>query len=84
MKTYESIFQKNVLTLSEVAEYTGFKKSFIYKLTMTGKLPHSKPNGKTLFFSRLQVESWLLSNPIKTKDQIKVTSADYVIANPKY
>ena len=53
---------KNVLTFSEALLYTGFKRSYMYRLTAAGKIPHSKPNGKLIFFDRRKLDSWLTSN----------------------
>lgn len=53
---------KRVLNLTEASEMLGFTKSYIYKLTSRGVIPHSKPMGKTLFFDREKLESWMLSN----------------------
>ena len=57
---------KEVLTFDEAALFTGFSKSYLYKLTSAGIIPHSKPNGKNLFFDRVKVQTWLLGKPIKT------------------
>ncbi|MEN3159510.1 helix-turn-helix domain-containing protein [Alkalimonas sp. NCh-2] len=58
---------KAVLNVAECSAFTGLSVSYIYKLTHTGKIPHSKPNGKLVFFDRKKVEEWLLSNPIETE-----------------
>jgi len=50
---------KAVLNFAEVCEYTGFKASFLYKLTSTGQIPHYKPYGKILFFRREEIEEFL-------------------------
>ena len=54
-----TITSKNVLTFSEAVEYTGFKPSYLYKLTSQGKIPHYKPTGKLLFFKRVELEEFL-------------------------
>ncbi len=54
---------KEVLTLEEACDYTGISQSYMYKLTSTGKIPHSKPMGKAIYFERLKLNSWLLGNP---------------------
>jgi len=41
--------------------------SYAYKLTHTGKIPHSKHDGKLVFFDRRKIEEWLLSNPVETE-----------------
>ena len=53
---------KDILNVEELSEYTGFKKSYIYKLVHESKIPYSKPNGKSLFFDRKKIDQWLLSN----------------------
>ncbi len=72
------VSQKAVLNLSEVAEYTGLSKSYLYKLTSSCKIPHYKPNGKYIFFDRKEVEDWLLQNRIKTNDEIEAEASTYV------
>ena len=55
--------QKKVLNFIELSEYTGFSKSFLYKLTSQGKIPGAyKPTGKHWFFERGKIDEWLLSN----------------------
>ena len=46
------IGNKEVLTFDETCDYTGISRSYLYKLTASGKIPHSKPNGKMLFFEK--------------------------------
>jgi len=59
--------QKPVLNFEELAEYTGFSKSFLYKLTMESQVPGMfKPLGKQLFFERAKIDGWLLSNKPET------------------
>ena len=51
----------NIITLKEVAQITRLSTSTIYKLTRAGKLPHSKPNGKKLYYRRSDIEAWMMS-----------------------
>ena len=62
--------QKNVLTFDEVAVYTGISKSYLYKLTSGGGIPCYKPNGKLIYFSKLELDSWLLQNRKATTKEI--------------
>lgn len=70
--------QKSVLTFDEASEYSSLSKSFLYKLTSTGKIPHFKPNGKNIFFDRAELENWLKRNPVKTQEQIEREANTYV------
>ena len=53
---------KKVLTLEEACDYTGISRSYLYKLTSTGMIPHSKPSGKLIYFEREELEHWLMQN----------------------
>ena len=72
------MFSKNVLNLKEACEFLGFKKSTIYKMTSSGILPHSKPNGKTIFFEKAKLEEWMLSNPSSSLSDKQIVASTYV------
>jgi excisionase family DNA binding protein len=69
---------KEVLTFAETATFTGISKSYLYKLTSAGLIPHSKPTGKLIYFNRAEVQAWLLSRPIKTSAQINAEATNYI------
>lgn len=56
------ITNKNILTFQEAVKYTGYKASYLYKLTASGTIPVYKPTGKLLFFKREELELFLTSN----------------------
>lgn len=78
----ESCFlgQKAVLTFDEASTYTGFSRSYLYKMTSTGKIPCFKPQGKMIFFDRLLLENWLLKNQAE-KEEIDRAASTYVTLN---
>lgn len=57
---------KEVLTFEETCDYTGISRSFLYKLTASGNIPHCKPNGKLIFFEKRKLNEWLLQNERKS------------------
>ena len=61
---------KEVLTTDETARYMGISKSYLYKLTMKGEIPHYKPMGKMCYFNRAELEQWLQQNRCATTDEI--------------
>ena len=65
------IGSKEVLTFDEASDYTGISRSYLYKLTASGRIPHSKPNGKMLFFEKSKLVEWLLQNNRKSKKEIE-------------
>ncbi|WP_158837795.1 helix-turn-helix domain-containing protein [Polaribacter sp. L3A8] len=74
---------KTVLTFEEGCEYTSIKPSYMYKLTSTKSIPHSKPNGKVIFFNKEKLESWMLQNEIKSKQDIESEALSYTLKNRK-
>lgn len=73
--------QKKILTFHEGCEYIGYKPSYVYKLTMAGVLPFSKPNGKKIFFEREKLEEWMLSNATPGSHEREKQAATYVSAH---
>ena len=61
---------KKILNVNELAQYTGFSLSYIYHLTSERAIPHFRVRGKKLFFLKKDVDSWLTSNPVPTRDQL--------------
>jgi len=74
--------QKKVLTFSEAARYTGFSRSYLYKLTSMQKIPCSKPAGKMIFFDRVELENWLLRNQ-EVHEEIDTIASTYVTLNKR-
>ena len=75
---------KQILTVEDLINYTGFSRSYIYKLVHMNILPYSKPNGKHLFFDREKIDEWLLTNTSKDSSQLKKEARDFVNRNRKY
>ena len=70
---------KQVLTFDEASTYTGISRSYLYKLTSAGIVPHSKPNGKLIFFDINRLNEWLIQNNRKSKSEIKDEALSYVL-----
>lgn len=78
MVTANTLFTtKEVLTSDEAAQYMGISKSYLYKLTMRGEIPHYKPMGKMCYFNRAELEQWLQSNRVSTGKEIDDKAQDY-------
>ncbi len=73
--------KKEVLTLEEACAYTGLSKSKMYKHTHQREIPHYKPQGKKIYFKREELISWLLSNRVKTIQELEDESIKYLLNN---
>ncbi|UFH31551.1 excisionase family DNA-binding protein [Chryseobacterium sp. C-71] len=74
---------KAILNVEELSDYTGFKKSYIYKLVHSNSIPFSKPNGKVLFFERKKIDEWLLKNSHKSNDEIQQEALEFSLRKNK-
>ena len=63
--------KSEILTIEEVAELTGYKKTTIYKLTHERKIPFHKPahGGRRIFFKREEINQWLQSHRVETHEE---------------
>ena len=61
----------DMLSVAQASEYSGFSKSFIYKMTSTKNVVYYQPNGKTIFFKRSDLDDFLTRKKILSTNQIK-------------
>ena len=61
---------KNILTVDDLIDYTGYSQKQIYKFTSTRAIPHYKPNGRKLFFKRNEVDNWITQGRIKPMSEL--------------
>jgi len=75
----QSLQNKIVLNIDEVAQFTGLSKLYLYKLTSKNEIPHSKPNGKNVFFNKSEIEKWLLRNRQATNEELENEAINYLV-----
>ncbi len=56
---------KDVFTFPEACKYLDMSPSQLYKLTYKLKIPHYKPNGKKVYFDKVELIKWMKRNPQK-------------------
>jgi len=83
MLTEQNILQKDVLNFNETAIYLDVSHSHLYKLTSAGAIPFYKPTGKKLYFSRKELDGWLLMNKTLSLDEIDAMADEYVNSNKR-
>jgi len=74
---------KEVLTFDETATYVGLSKSYLYKLTSAGGIPHYKPNGKMCYFNKNEIDTWLQQNRVSTSIERDAEASTFVTLNKK-
>lgn len=73
---------KEMLSLEQAAQMLGLSRSYLYKQTAAGTIPHFKPMGKVIYFERSVLLDWIRSFPVPTKDNVSATANNYVNRNP--
>lgn len=80
----ENLFiHKQVFSFEEASKFLNLSKSYLYKLTSGGLIPHYKPQGKMLYFEKAELEEWLRQNPVRSKREVKDMAATYVASPHK-
>jgi excisionase family DNA binding protein len=67
----QNLLQKTVLTFNEACSYLDVSPSHLYKLTSLRQVPHFCPQGKKLYFNRIELDTWLQRNRQSTTDEIE-------------
>jgi excisionase family DNA binding protein len=58
----EVLKQDVMFDMDKACKYLGLSKSTLYKLTMNGEIPHYKPTGKKIYFSKIEIDNWVKTN----------------------
>lgn len=73
----ENQTEDEIFSFNQVCEYLELSKSYLYKLTMLDKVPHYKPLGKKLYFSKKEIDKWITKKPLGNS----IDSLDSLIAH---
>ena len=73
--------QPKPLTLQEAAEFLDFSRSYLYRLTSQGRVPHYKPEGKRVYFDRAELVNWIKRNRNRTQEETEEKAASYIVNN---
>ncbi|MHB8871675.1 MAG: helix-turn-helix domain-containing protein [Candidatus Doudnabacteria bacterium] len=80
LSTLEDLLKKKddkPLTFKEACAYLGYAPSYLYKLTYRKVVPHYKPTGKIIFFSKNELDEWIFrSRSEKLEDRSMNESKD--------
>ena len=75
----ESSHEDQYLTIDELCELIGYKKTSVYGLVQKKKIPYHK-KGK-LYFLKSEIMEWLKNGKKATSEDIKQKANDYLINN---
>jgi excisionase family DNA binding protein len=67
-----------IMDIMQITAYLNVSKSFIYKMTSSNNIPHSK-KGKKLYFDKEIVTKWVLENKISTQEDMEQKAIQYCL-----
>lgn len=75
---------RTLLTLEEAARFLRLKKSYLYNLTYTKKIPFYKCGGRKLAFDRADLQEWQAARLqyVPTQAEQAARAAAYCAVNP--
>ncbi len=79
----QNLLKKEVLNFNEAITYLDISASHMYKLTSQKLIPHFCPQGKKLYFNRIELDEWLQRNRQVTEDEIESMAANYIMKNKR-
>jgi excisionase family DNA binding protein len=54
----------------QAAQYLNISQSWLYKLTSARQIPHYKPSPRVLYFTKEDLDGWVLSSRVKSASEI--------------
>ena len=72
-----------ILNMNEAAAYLGLTKSYLYKMTSSRMIPHSKL-GKKIIFWRNELYDWISAHKVKTNTEIEQEANEYLVKRKTY
>ena len=75
----QNLLRKKMISFSEACIYLELSSSHLYRLTSLRKIPHYCPQGKRIYFNRIEIDRWLQQNRQKTIEEIEANTTEYVI-----
>lgn len=71
----ESLYStREILNMKDACQFLGFSQSMLYKLTCNGEIPHFKPRGKSIFFEKKELTTWIKTNGEHIKGKTRKTT----------
>tara|TARA_R110002126_G_scaffold55819_1_gene149598 strand:- start:2072 stop:2404 length:333 start_codon:yes stop_codon:yes gene_type:complete len=67
-----------IMDVKALTEYLNVSSSYIYKMTSSNQIPHSK-KGKKLYFDKEKVTNWALEKAEMTQEEMQEVATKYLL-----
>lgn len=72
-----------LMSFKEACDYADLSASQMYKFTHQGEIAHYKPNGKKLYFTKFELDTWLKRKRIKANSEIDQGAVNHIGRNAR-
>ena len=71
IKSLITVSNAEFIGIDEASKHLGLSKTYLYSLVHKGKLPFYKPNGKKIYFNKLELNNWIAQSKVRSKDELE-------------
>ncbi|MBZ0182898.1 MAG: helix-turn-helix domain-containing protein [Melioribacteraceae bacterium] len=75
--------QDRFLTVNEASQFLNISKSHLYKLIHFKKISHFKPNGKLVYFDKIDLLDYIKQNRINSEREIEQLAINHTALNQR-
>ena len=76
LEVLTALSAKTVLDINDTAELTGYSVKYLRLLIAKREIPHYR-RGNRLYFSRDEIEDWMMGVRIPTKEEMNIKAMGY-------
>lgn len=62
---------KQMLNVDDLCLLTGWKRRYVYQLTSNNLIPYYKPQGKTVYFDKKEINEWMHQNRVNAMAEVE-------------
>lgn len=73
-----------ILNTEEACAFLNISKSTIYKLTSSNNIPFYKPNGKNMYFRKIELSEYLLHKKQLSVNEVEAEAINYLTRNKNH
>ncbi len=72
IKSLITVSNAEYIGIEEASKHLGLSKTYLYTLVHKGKIPFYKPNGKKIYFNKLELNEWINKSKVKSIDELEL------------
>lgn len=79
----QNLLRKDMLSFDEACTFLQLSASCLYKMTSQHRITFYRPNGKRIYFKRVELDQWLQMNKRAADYELESRAEDFIIKQLK-